>query len=284
MSDRTSLFELPAGSCDCHCHVFGPRERFPYSAARSYEPANSPKETLAALHAKLGVSRAVLIQPNAYGVDNRAMLDALRTGNGRYRGVAVIDETVSDRELVEMADAGVRGVRFSFVQSLGGYPDPEAFNRAIERIRPLGWHVVLHVRGEDILKLEDVIRALSVPFLIDHLGRVEASEGVDQPAFRTLLALLELNGAWVKASAPERMADFPYDDAIPFARALVDKRPDRVLWGTDFPHPNLTTPVDEVDLVNLIPRFAFDTRARRQILVDNPAELYGFPPIAAAGA
>lgn len=277
MRDGSQSFLLPPGSCDSHCHVFGPSEAFPYAASRSYEPQESSKETLAKLHAKLGVDRAVIVQASAYGTDNRAMLDALTSSRGRYRGVAAIDDSVTDRALTDMAEAGVRGVRFNFVQSLGGYPEPKAFNRAIARVRHLGWHVVLHMRGEDILKLQDVVRGLPLPFVIDHMGRVEVGLGLEQPAFRALEQLLELDGAWIKVSGAERMTALPFDDAIPFAKALIDKCPDRVLWGSDFPHPNLATSVDEVDLVNLIPRIAPEPRLQNLILVDNPARLYGFP-------
>ncbi|PZU61219.1 MAG: 2-pyrone-4,6-dicarboxylate hydrolase [Sphingobium sp.] len=274
-------FSLPAGSCDTHCHVFGPADRFPYAPSRKYEPVETPKEVLAALHTRLGVSRAVIVQASAHGTDNRAMIDALRSRPAQYRGVAVIDDSISDAALEEMATAGVRGVRFNFVKSLGGYPDPALFDRTIARVAPLGWHVVLHVMGEDILVLRDVIAALPLPFVIDHMGRVDTSLGTEQPAFRTLIDLMRREDAWVKLSGAERMCACPYDAALPFARALADARPDHILWGTDFPHPNLKVDVDERDLVNLIPGLVEDADVRHRMLVDNPARLYGFPAGAA---
>jgi len=266
----------PANGCDSHCHVLGPAARFPYAATRRYEPADSPLETLRALHDRLGLSRAVIVQATAHGIVNDAMLAALRTAPDRYRGVAMIDDTTTDRELEEMARAGVRGVRFNFVQSLGGHPDPAVFRRCVERAKGLGWHVVLHVRGADLLELADTLRDLPVPFVIDHMGRVEAAAGVGQPAFQLLLRLLERHDAWVKISGPERMASYPYDDALPFARALAETRLDRILWGTDFPHPNLDVAVREEDLLAFLQRAVPDADDRRRVLVDNPAALYGF--------
>ncbi|WP_174520769.1 amidohydrolase family protein [Sphingomonas soli] len=272
----TAGFTLPAGSCDSHCHVFGPPEIFPYSPTRKYEPATSPKETLAALHARLGIERAVIVQASAHGTDNRAMLDAIRWRPKAWRGVAVIDDGISDAELEAMAEAGVRGIRFNFVKTLGGYPDPDLFARSVARVAPLGWHVVLHVMGEDVLNLRGTIRALRLPFVIDHMGRIDTALGLAQPAFETLLELVRLDGAWVKLSGAERISDAPYDGALPFARRIAATRPDRILWGTDFPHPNLPAHVEERDLVDLIPSYLGDAAIRQAMLVDNPARLYGF--------
>lgn len=275
---RRSGFALPAGSCDAHCHVFGPPDRFPYSPSRKYEPSDTPKEALAALHARLGIDRAVIVQASAHGTDNRAMLDALAWRPGRWRGVAVIDDATGDTELDEMAALGVRGVRFNFVKSLGDYPDPALFDRTIARIAPRGWHVVLHVLGDDLLRLRDTIARLPVPFVIDHMGRVDTALGVAQPAFQTLLELMRLDGAWVKLSGAERMTSHPYEAALPFARALAEARADRILWGTDFPHPNLKVAVDERELVALIPAYLQDEAVRHAMLVGNPGQLYGFAP------
>lgn len=273
---RATGFSLPAGSCDTHCHVFGPPDRFPYSPARKYEPVDTPKETLAALHARLGISRAVIVQASAHGTDNRAMLDALAWRPDTWRGVAVIDDTINDTALEAMAESGVRGIRFNFVKSLGGYPDPELFARSIARVTPLGWHVVLHVKGEDLLNLRDAIHALRVPFVIDHMGRVDTALGIAQPAFETLLELARLDGAWIKLSGAERMTPAPYAEALPYARRIAETRPDRILWGTDYPHPNLAAAVEERDLVDLIPHYINDAALQRRILIDNPARLYGF--------
>jgi 2-pyrone-4,6-dicarboxylate lactonase len=269
-------FRLPSGSCDAHCHVFGPSDRFPYSATRRYDPADTPKETLGRLHERLGIDRAVIVQASAHGTDNRAMLDALAWRPNEYRGVAIIDDSFDDATLLRMHEAGVRGARFNFVASLGGYPDPAVFAAVTKRIAALGWHVVLHLKGADLLALEDTIRALPLPFVIDHMGRVDVALGLEQPAFALLIELMKDDRAWVKVSGAERMAKYPYDAALPFAQALVVARPDRVLWGTDFPHPNLSDPVEENDLVAMIPRVAGDSAARHRLLVDNPARLYGF--------
>lgn len=283
-------FNLPANSCDTHCHVFGPGMRFPYSPDRKYEPDDTPKEMLAQLHADLGVDRAVIVQASAHGTDNRAMLDALNWQPEKYRGVAMIDDRIGDVELATMHRAGVRGIRFNFVRSLGGYPDMAMFNRAIARVAPLGWHVVLHLKGDDLMELGSVIASLPIPFVIDHMGRMDTQLGTGQDQFATLLALMELDNAWVKVSGAERMAKFPFAEAVPFARALVNARPDRVLWGTDYPHPNLPDAVDERDLIDLIPQFCSGDHLQRLLLVDNPARLYDFPrsdiesqPIQSAG-
>lgn len=277
----TTGFPLPAGSCDSHCHVFGPPDLFPYSPTRKYEPVSTPKEKLAALHARLGVERAVIVQASAHGTDNRAMLDALRWRTQAWRGVAVIDDGIGDAELEAMAEAGVRGIRFNFVKSLGGYPDRDLFARSVARAERLGWHIVLHLKGEDLLNLADTIRTLPLPFVIDHMGRVDTALGLDQPAFQTLIDLARLDGAWIKLSGAERMSAAPYDDALPYARRIAELRPDRILWGTDFPHPNLAATVEERDLVDLIPAYIEDADVQRQMLVDNPARLYGFAPTAA---
>jgi predicted TIM-barrel fold metal-dependent hydrolase len=272
-------YALPPGSCDAHCHVFGPSDRFPYSPSRKYEPADTPKEAVASLHARLGIDRAVIVQASAHGTDNRAMLDALAWRPDSWRGVAVIDDDTPDRALVEMAELGVCGARFNFVRSLGGYPDPDLFARTVIRIGSVGWHVVLHVQGDDVLVLREMIAGLPIPFVIDHMGRLDTARGLDQPAFAALLDLVGRDHGWVKLSGAERMCAHPYDDALPFARALAEARPDRILWGTDFPHPNLRTPVDERDLVDLIPHYLPDEALRHRMLVRNPALLYGFAPV-----
>ncbi len=269
-------FAVPALACDAHCHVFGPASRFPYSAVRRYTPEDKPKEVLAALHATLGLERAVIVQASCHGTDNRAMIDALISEPTRYRGVAMIDDTTPESELAVMQEAGVRGIRFNFIKALGGAPDMGVFHRAADRVRPLGWHMVMQLQGDGVLEMAPVIRALDMPVVIDHMGRVDPALGTDGPAFRALLDLLGDPRIWVKLSGIERMTRAPFTEALPFARALFQAAPDRVLWGTDFPHPNLTTPVDEGELLNLIPSFAPTPADRQRLLVDNPARLYGF--------
>jgi predicted TIM-barrel fold metal-dependent hydrolase len=273
---RKPAFRPPAGACDAHCHVFGPAARFPYAANRRYTPADAPKQALAALHAHLGLSRAVIVQASCHGTDNRAMLDAIADRPAETRGVAIVDETATDADFATLHAGGVRGVRFNFVRHLGGAPDERVFHRVIERIAPLGWHVVLHLDASDIEPLSAMIRKLPLPFVIDHMGRVKAEAGVGQPAMQALLELARTDGCWIKVSGAERISQYPFDAAVPIARAIIEAAPKRVLWGTDFPHPNLTTPVDEADLVDLLPRIAESDAERHALLVDNPARLYGF--------
>ncbi len=264
------------GACDSHCHVFGPAVKFPYAPERRYTPPDAPKEKLRALHDHLGLSRAVLVQASCHGTDNRAMLDAIAWSNGEWRGVAMVGGNVTDKVLEALAAGGVRGVRFNFVRHLGGAPDLEAFERVTGRIRGLGWHVVLHLDAEDILTYRDRIERIEMPFVIDHMGRVKAAHGLEQQPFRLLLELMKNELAWVKVSGAERVssAGKPFHDAVPFAAALIAAAPDRVLWGTDFPHPNVSVMPNDGELVDLFTMFANDESTRKKILVDNPARLY----------
>ena len=269
-------YRLPPLACDTHCHVFGPAARFPYAPDRRYTPHDAPKEALAGLHARLGVTRAVIVQASCHGTDNAAMLDAIAAAPERTRGIAIVDDAFDADRLRELHTGGVRGVRFNFVRHLGGAPDMRIFHRAIERVALLGWHVVLHLDAPDIAPLMPMLRALPLPFVIDHMGRVEAGLGPDQPAVGALVELTKLDTCWIKVSGAERISEPPFSAAIPIAARLVAASPDRVLWGTDFPHPNLKIAVEEADLVDLIPAFAPTEEARRRLLVDNPARLYGF--------
>lgn len=275
---RKPQFKLPAGSCDAHCHVFGPASVFPYAPGRRYTPEDAPKEALVELHAHLGVDRAVIVQASCHATDNRPMLDALAAAPDFYRGVAIVDDKFSDADYQAMHRAGVRGVRFNFVKHLGGAPDLGVFHSAVDRVRHLGWHVVLHVDAPDIIPLSQMIHSLPLPFVIDHMGRVPAANGVGQPPLRALLELANLERCWIKVCGSERISSPPYDAAVPIARAIVEAIPDRVLWGTDFPHPNRTHEIQEADLVDLIPTIAPTPAARQKLLVDNPARLYGFSP------
>ena len=273
---RKPDFKLPPGATDAHCHVFGPGNVFPYAEGRRYTPEDAPKEMLKALHDHLGVERAVIVQASCHGSDNRAMLDALAWQPEHYRGVAIIDGNTPPTDIPVMHRAGVRGARFNFVKHLGGSPDMAVFQNILRRIRPLGWHVVLHVDAPDIVSLSDMIRGLTLPFIIDHMGRVPAKDGVDQQPLLVLLDLAKLNNCWIKVCGSERIDFPPYDKAVPIAKKIVDAIPDRVLWGTDFPHPNSTHDADEADLVDLVPKIAPDAGMQKKLLVDNPARLYGF--------
>jgi 2-pyrone-4,6-dicarboxylate lactonase len=273
---RKPRFTLPPDSCDAHCHVFGPAAKFPYAASRRYTPADAPKEMLAALHAHLGVDRAVIVQASCHGTDNAAMLDCIASDPRRYRGVAIVDHGFADKDFDVLDRGGVRGVRFNFVKHLGGAPDMAVFNRVVDRIKGRDWHVVLHVDAPDIIPLSDMMRKLPLPFIIDHMGRVPSAGGVDQPPLCALIELSKLENCWIKVCGSERISMPPYAAAIPIARALVEAAPTRVLWGTDFPHPNATHEADEADLVDLVPQFAPDMLAQKRLLVDNPARFYGF--------
>jgi predicted TIM-barrel fold metal-dependent hydrolase len=273
---RKARFRLPAGSCDAHCHVFGPAAKFPYAPNRRYTPADAPKEMLAALHAHLGIGRAVIVQASCHGTDNAAMLDCIASDPTRYRGVAIVDDNVTDKDFEALDRGGVRGVRFNFVKHLGGAPDMALFHRVIDRIKGRGWHVVLHVDAPDVIPLSEMFRKLPLPFVIDHMGRVPSAAGVDQPPLRALIELSRLENCWIKVCGSERISLPPYTGAVPIARALVAAAPTRVLWGTDFPHPNATHEADEADLVDLVSQFAPDPLAQKRLLVDNPSRLYGF--------
>jgi predicted TIM-barrel fold metal-dependent hydrolase len=271
----------PAGACDAHCHIFGPATKFPYAPERRYTPPDSPREKLRALHEHLGLARAVLVQASCHGADNRAMLDAIAWSRnfepgGAWRGVAMVGNEATEHELEVLHAGGVRGVRFNFVQHLGGAPDQRVFERTLAMIEPLAWHVVLHFDADDIETHAEVFRSLRVPFVIDHMGRVQAQYGIDQKPFRMLLDLMKNPLAWVKVSGPERVsaAGKPFHDVVPFVAALVESAPERVRWGTDFPHPNVKTMPNDGELVELFAKIVSDDGLRKRILVDNPARLY----------
>ena len=276
---RVPRYRPPPLACDAHCHVFGPAARFPYAGSRAYTPEDAPKEQLAALHQALGFERAVIVQASCHGTDNSAMLDAIAASGGRYRGVAIVDDSLGDAGYASLHERGVRGVRFNFVKHLGGMPDPAVVTRVVERVRPLGWHVVVHLDAVDIADLSPLLRRLPTPFLIDHMGRVKAAGGLDQPAFKALLDLMALDRCWVKVCGAERVSSQgpPFHDAIPFAQALIARAPDRVLWGTDWPHPNVgPNAPNDGDLVDLLPLIAPDPGNRNALLVTNPMRLYDF--------
>ncbi|WP_379866517.1 amidohydrolase family protein [Marinobacter sp. M5B] len=271
-------YKMPAGACDSHCHVFGPANHFPYSPVSTYTPKDAGFETLRALHDHLGIERAVIVQASCHGTDNRAMMDAIARSNGRYRGVGMVGGDVTDAELEALHLGGVRGIRYNFVAHLGGAPDPDVFDRMVNRVKGLGWHVVLHLDAQDIPYYLPLLNSLPIPFIIDHMGRAKVADGIKQPPFQELLALMRNNErSWVKISGAERIskAGRPFADAIPFASALIKAAPDRVLWGTDFPHPNISGDMpNDGELVDLFARFTDNDDLRTRILVDNPERLY----------
>lgn len=276
-----SSFTPPPKACDSHCHVFGPAAQFPYAQNRSYTPPDSGIDDFEVLQTRLGLSRAVLVQASCHGTDNSAMVDALRRGAGRYAGVAMIDESFSDADIAALHEVGVRGARFNFVAHLGGTPNLDSFWRIVNRVAPLGWHIVFHFDAKDLPDYVDLLDRMPCPFVIDHMARVPTVDGVEQRPFQALLDVMRDDRAWVKISGAERLtADGPppYTDVIAFAQALIAAAPDRVLWGTDWPHPNVRHMPDDGDLVDLLAEFAPAASVRNQILVSNPESLYHFNP------
>jgi 2-pyrone-4,6-dicarboxylate lactonase len=276
---RTPTFNAPPGSCDTHCHVFGPADVFPFSSNRKYTPPDSPKASLRKLHETLGIDRAVIVQASCHGVDNRAMLDAIADSGGNYRGVCNAADDFSADEFARLHEGGIRGVRFNFVKHLGGAPDLDKMWRIIDRVRDLPWHVELHFDAKDLLEYETVIDDIPLPVVIDHMGRVPVSEGVSQEPFKALLKKLrESDGLWVKVSGSERIsaAGPPFTDAVPFGAACVAAAPGRCIWGTDWPHPNVKIMPNDADLVDIIPLMIPDADIQQKVLVDNPANLFGF--------
>jgi 2-pyrone-4,6-dicarboxylate lactonase len=278
---RKPRIALPPHACDAVCHVIGPRTAFPFAPGRKYDVPDAPAEALFRLHETLGFERAALVQATVHGSDNRAMVDTLERSGGRYRGVAIIDGATGDAELESMDRAGVCGVRYNFVRFLGGPPAPAAFERDLSRIAALGWHVALHMGGEELLEHAAMLRRLRVPAVIEHLGRVDPRGGLDQRPFRCMLDLMR-DGIWVKIDMADRLsaAGAPYADMIPFVRAIVETAPERVLWGTDWPHPMYEPgrPMpNDGDLVDFLADCVPSPELRAQILVRNAAAFYRYP-------
>ncbi len=269
----------PPGACDAHVHVFGPSDRFPYHPSATYRPVDAPKEHLRRLHGLLGFDRSVIVQATCHGIDNSATLDAISSSNGRWKGVAIVDETFTDGDLERLHAGGIRGARFSFARHLSGAPDFGRVRRIAERIATFGWHLVIYIEEQDIVEFAPELRTFGLPVVFDHMIRVKVAGGTGAPPFRLLLDFLRNEDVWVKISCAERLSarGAPYDDVVPFAQAVIEANPDRVLWGTDWPHPNLWEGMpDDGDLVDLLPRYAPDLALQQKILVDNPAALYGF--------
>ena len=272
-------FVPPPDAVDAHCHVFGPGDLFPYAPTRKYTPCDASKEQLFALRDYLGFTRNVIVQATCHGNDNRALVDALRSSGGMARGVASVGRDVSDAELHELHSAGVRGVRFNFVKRLVDFTPREVLLEIAQRIAPLGWHVVVYFEAQDLPELYDFFTALPTIVVVDHMGRPDVSKTVDGPEFGLFVKLLREHGnIWSKVSCPERLSlsgPAGYDDVVPFARHLVETFPERVLWGTDWPHPNMKSHMpDDGTLVNIIPRIAPTAALQQALLVDNPLRLY----------
>ncbi|NDR56918.1 amidohydrolase family protein [Aliiruegeria sabulilitoris] len=271
-------FDVPKGAVDAHCHVFGPSARFPFAPERKYTPIDAAAETLFTLRDHLGFSRNVIVQATCHGRDNSAMLDAIARSGGAARGVAVVGEEITEAELDALHAGGVRGVRFNFLKRLVGNAPKDAYQRIAARLADRGWHIVVYFEMAELDDLRPFLLSLPGTIVVDHMGRPEVPEGIDSPAFQGFLRLLEDNEQfWVKATCPERLtqAGPPYDDVIPFGRALVAGFPDRVLWGTDWPHPNMRSHMpDDGALVDVILRIAPTEVLQRKLLIDNPMRLY----------
>jgi 2-pyrone-4,6-dicarboxylate lactonase len=271
-------YKPPAGAVDAHCHVFGPEAKFPYAPERKYTPCDAPKEKLIALRDFLGFDKNVIVQASCHSKDNRAMVDALETSDNRAKGVAFVGAEVTDAELKAMDRAGVRGVRFNFVRRLVDFTPRDVLEGIAARIAPLGWHTVVYFEMPDLPDLEAFFTSLPTTVVVDHMGVPSVEKGVDHPENQRFLKMLEKHeNMWTKVTCPERMslAGPPYDDVVPFGRALVEHFPDRVIWGTDWPHPNQkkAAPDDGV-LVDYIPKIAPTPAQQQALLVDNPMRLY----------
>jgi 2-pyrone-4,6-dicarboxylate lactonase len=268
----------PPGAVDAHCHVFGPAAVFPFAPERKYTPVDAPKETLFALRDHLGFARNVIVQASCHGKDNSALVDALASSDGLARGVAIVGEDVSGGELKRLDASGVRAVRFNFIKRLVDAAPKETFLRIAERIADIGWHIVVYFEARDLEELIPFLADMPAPVVVDHMGRPDVAAGPDAPGFRRFVTFFhEHPEYYVKVSCPERLtvSGPPYDDVVPFARMLVETFPDRVLWGTDWPHPNMRSHMpDDGALVDLIPRIAPTADLQRRLLVDNPMRLY----------
>jgi 2-pyrone-4,6-dicarboxylate lactonase len=279
LNTKTPKFKLPPLACDAHCHIFGPGDKYPYAPDRSYTPPDAPLEMFRALHEKIGVERAVIVNASVHGTDNRVALDAIAVSGGRYRAVANIDDTITESELEKLHEGGFRGCRFNFVRHLGGVPDMKVFDRVVAMVAPMNWHIDLHFDAIDLPEFAPMLDRLPVRYTIDHMGRVKASDGLDQKPFRILIDLMKRDEkCWVKVCGAERVSTSgpPFQDAVPFAREIVETAPDRVIWGTDWPHPNVKVMPNDGDLVDLIPLFAPEADLQQKVLVDNPARLFEF--------
>jgi 2-pyrone-4,6-dicarboxylate lactonase len=271
-------FVLPGGAVDAHCHVFGPSPEFPFAPERKYTPCNASKDDLFALRDHLGFSRNVIVQATCHGKDNSAVVDACRAGGDLARGIASVGADITHEELAEMHDAGVRGVRFNFVKRLVDATPKEAFIAIAEKIQEFGWSIVVYFEARDLEELEPFLKQLPGIVVVDHLGRPDVTKGVNHPDFTRFIDFMTKNeNIWTKVTCPERLTatGAPYDEVVPYYQAIVDRFEDRVLWGTDWPHPNMKSHMpDDGALVDYIPRIARTHEQINKLLVTNPMRLY----------
>ena len=272
-------FRPPSGAVDAHCHVFGPAHQFPFARERKYTPCDADKTSLFGLRDHLGFSRNVIVQATCHGTDNAALVDALLSSKGLAKGIAAVDQVITRDELRVLDAAGVRGVRFNFVKRLVDKLPQEALRRVAEKIEPFNWHIVIYFEAELLDEIYDLITTLPTTVVVDHMGRPDVTQPVDGPEFKRFVRLMEDHpNFWVKVSCPERLSAVGppgYEDVVPFCRALVERFSDRVLWGTDWPHPNMRSHMpDDGALVDFIPKIAPTLVQQQALLVDNPMRLY----------
>jgi len=271
-------FVLPGGAVDAHCHVFGPSPEFPFAPERKYTPCNASKDDLFALRDHLGFSRNVIVQATCHGKDNSAMVDACRAGGDLARGIASVGADITHKELAEMHDSGVRGVRFNFVKRLVDATPKEAFIAIADKIQEFGWSIVVYFEATDLEELEPFLKQLPGIVVVDHLGRPDVTKGVNHPDFTRFIDFMTKNeNIWTKVTCPERLTTTgaSYDEVVPYYQAIVDRFEDRVLWGTDWPHPNMKSHMpDDGALVDYIPRIAGTQEQIHKLLVTNPMRLY----------
>jgi len=267
----------PAGSCDCHAHIFGPESLYPYMSNRSYTPPDALLSSYMALLNTLGLDRSVIVQPSVYGTDNRVTLDAIKREGENFRGVVVVDENVTSEELTRMHEIGVRGVRLNLL--FKGGMSLSAVCQIADRIKTFGWHLQFLVDVSTFPE-HDTLKKLPVDIVFDHMGHLPTSKGVNDPGFVTLLNMLDSGKAWVKMSGPYRITctgGYPYQDVTPFAKAIIETNPERAVWATDWPHPAIQTPMPiDGDLLDLLHEWVPDNEMRKAVLVDNPSKLYDF--------
>jgi predicted TIM-barrel fold metal-dependent hydrolase len=276
---RIPAFKAPAGAVDTHCHIFGPAAEYPFSPTRPYTPPDAPLSMFRAVHDKIGVSRAVIVNATLHGTDNRVVTDAIAASHGNYKGIANINGAMSDADLAALDKAGIRGCRFAFLKRLGGVGDMTAFRRLVDRAAAIGWHIDIYLEQGSIREFTPILKALPAPYVIDHMGTIDAAKGIDDAEFKALLALQSSDEkCWVKITGLERASagGRPFHDAVPFAKSLIDNAPDRVIWGTDWPHPNVKIMPNDGDIVDLIPLYAPDPAIQRKLLVTNPERLFKF--------
>ena len=272
-------FMVPPGAVDAHCHVFGPAAYFPFSPKRKYTPCDASKEQLFELRDFLGFERSVIVQATCHGNNNDALEDALLNSNDKARGIASVGEDIDHATLRRLDQAGVRGVRFNFVKRLVDNTPKDIFKKISKMIAEYGWHIVVYVESQDLEEIVSFLKALPTTVVFDHMARPDVAKGTDSKEFNLLMKLMENEKFWCKTTCPERLTkispEYNYSDVLPFMQKLVTNFPDRVLWGTDWPHPNMKSHMpDDGKLVDIIEIFAPDLTTQKKLLVDNPLRLY----------